>query len=145
MVPKLELLIKSLGRHLLDFNGGYITKAPSIRNSFANSRANNVTVADISSLDSEKIMSFDASYILRTPFITSKLTGYYTDIKDATEISFFFADGLNGDSSAFIQEILTGIDKRHMGVEFGIEAQVTPTIKLRGAAKLRTIYIQQQS
>lgn len=125
---------KISGRHLLDFNGGYITKAPSIRNSFANSRANNVTVADVSSLESEKIMSFDASYILRTPFITSKLTGYYTDIKDATEISFFFADGLNGDSSAFIQEILTGIDKRHMGVEFGIEAQVTPTIKLRGAA-----------
>ncbi|WP_299118661.1 TonB-dependent receptor [uncultured Tenacibaculum sp.] len=125
---------KISGRHLLDFNGGYLTKAPSIRNSFANSRINNLTVADVSSLDSEKIMSFDASYILRTPFITSKLTGYYTDIKDATEISFFFADGLNGNSSAFIQEILTGIDKRHMGVEFGIEAQVTPTIKLRGAA-----------
>ncbi|KAB1160711.1 TonB-dependent receptor [Tenacibaculum aiptasiae] len=125
---------KISGRHLLDFNGGYLTKAPTIRNSFANSRINNLTVADVSSLDSEKIMSFDASYILRTPFITSKLTGYYTDIKDATEISFFFADGLNGNSSAFIQEILTGIDKRHMGVEFGIEAQVTPTIKLRGAA-----------
>nr|WP_299032492.1 TonB-dependent receptor [uncultured Tenacibaculum sp.] len=130
------LTYKISGRHLIDVNGGYITKAPSLRNSFANSRANNVTVADVAELNSEKILSGDISYIFRSPLITSKVTGYFTDVKDATEISFFFADGIGGDTSAFIQEILTGIDKRHFGVEFGIEAQVTPTIKLKGAANI---------
>ncbi|CAM1358855.1 TonB-dependent receptor [Tenacibaculum litoreum] len=130
------LTYKISGRHLIDINGGYITKAPSLRNSFANSRANNVTVADVAELNSEKILSGDVSYVFRSPLITSRVTGYYTDIKDATEISFFFADGIGGDTSAFIQEILTGIDKRHFGVEFGIEAQVTPTIKLKGAANV---------
>ena len=125
---------KISGRHLIDVNGGYMTKAPSLRNSFANSRANNVTVDDVASLNSEKILSGDLSYIFRSPIVQARLTGYYTDVKDATEISFFFADGIGGDNSAFIQEILTGVDKRHFGAELGIEAQVTPSFKLKAAA-----------
>lgn len=124
---------KISGRHLLDFNGGYISKAPTLRNSFSNPRENNNTVLN---LTSEKIMSFDASYILRSPIVQAKVTGYYTGIKDATEISFFFADGIGGDNTAFVQEVLTGIEKRHFGAEVGIEAQVTPTLKLKGAANI---------
>ncbi|GAL79782.1 thiamin-regulated outer membrane receptor Omr1 [Algibacter lectus] len=37
---------------------------------------------------------------------------------------------------AFVQEILQGIEKQHVGAEFGVEAQVTPTIKLKGAAAI---------
>lgn len=129
---KAGVTYKISGRHLLDFNGGYITKAPSIRNSFANSRGNNLTVADASTLNSEKILSFDGSYILRTPFITSKLTGYYTGIQDATDIAFYFTSGNN----LFIQEIVTGIDKKHFGAELGIEANVTSTIKLKAVANI---------
>ncbi|RLK02890.1 carboxypeptidase-like regulatory domain-containing protein [Tenacibaculum discolor] len=120
---------KISGRHLLDFNGGYITKAPLIRNVFYNARETNNIVDN---LKTEKILTADASYILRTPFITSKLTGYYTQIKDATEVSFFFAQGL--ELEALFQETMTGVNKQHIGAEFGIEAQVTPTIKLKGAA-----------
>ena len=124
---------KLSGRHLFDFNGGYLTKAPNLRNSFSNSRENNSTVDN---LTSEKVFSADASYIFRSPIVQAKLTGYYTKVQDATEISFFFADGIGGDNTAFVQEILSGIDKKHFGAEFGIEAQVTPTIKLKGAANL---------
>ena len=56
-------------------------------------------------------MSNDISYILRFPDIQAKLTGYYVGIKDATEISFFYADGISGNNSAFIQEVMTGIEK----------------------------------
>ncbi len=125
---------KITGRHLVDFNAGFISKAPTIRNTFSNSRGNNNIVPN---LESKKMLSVDISYILRSPIVTAKLTGYYIGIQDATEISFFFADGLSGiggDDNAFVQEVLTGIDKKHFGAELGIEAQVTPTIKLKGAA-----------
>jgi len=124
------MIYKISGRHIVDINAGYLTKAPNLRNSFSNSRENNNTVEN---LTSEKVISADASYIFRGPFLQAKLTGYYTKIQDATEISFFFADGIGGDNTAFVQEILSGIDKKHFGAEFGVEAQVTPTIKLKAA------------
>ena len=121
------------GRNLIDMNVGYLTQAPTLRNSFSNARENNNSVEN---LQSEKIFSTDVSYIRRSPIITSRLTGYYTSIKEATEISFYFADGIGGDNTAFVQEILSGIDKKQIGLEFGLEAQVTATIKLKGAAAM---------
>lgn len=133
---------KITGKHVLDGNAGYLTKAPSIRNSFSNSRSNHNVVPNITE---EKITSFDASYIYRSNIVKTKLTGFYTMLQNANEISFFFADGIGNiiaesgtqqsgnDETEFVQEILQGIDKNHLGVELGIEAQVTPTITLKGA------------
>ena len=142
---KLGITYKFSGKHILDFNSAYLQKAPSIRNTFTNSRVNhNVVGSDVNGLinDSpiteEKIMSFDANYIFRTPIFTGRLTGFYSAVKDANEISFYYADGLVGfaDDSEFVQEILQGIDKKYFGVEFGVEAQIIPTIKLKGAASI---------
>lgn len=127
---------KLTGRHLFDINAGYLTKAPTTRNTFSNSRVSNSV---INNLTSEKILTADASYILRGAKVQAKVTGYYAKIKDATEVSFYYADGIGGsgaDYTAFVQEVLTGIDKKHFGVEVGLEAQVTSTIKLKGAANV---------
>lgn len=133
---------KISGKHVLDVNSGYIIKAPSIVNSFSNSRSNHNVVPNISQ---EKITSIDASYIYRSNIVKAKLTGFYTKLQDANDISFFFADGVGNiiaqsgtqqsgnDETEFVQEILQGIDKNHLGVELGIEAQVTPSLTLKGA------------
>ncbi len=125
------------GRHLLDFNIGYFSNPPSLRNSFSNSRQNNEIVKG---LKSEQNFSIDAGYIYRTPYFRSRITGYLTQLEDATNISFFYADGLSelgrASSTAFVQEILSGLDKRHLGLEVGLEYQVTSTIKLKGAAAI---------
>jgi len=129
---------KVTGKHVIDINSAYITKAPSLRNTYSNSRENHDVVGDLNGLGitEEKISSVDASYIFRSSIVKAKLTGYYTKIEDANEISFFFADGVGGDNNQFIQEILQGVDKKHIGMEFGLEAQVTPTIKLKGVASV---------
>ena len=142
---KAGITYKFSGKHILDFNSAYLQKAPSIRNTFTNSRVNhNVVGSDANGLinnspiTEEKVMSFDANYIFRTPIFTGRLTGFYSEVKDANEISFYYADGLVGfeDDSEFIQEILQGIDKKYLGVEFGVEAQIIPTVKLKGAASI---------
>lgn len=131
---------KFSGKHIFNVNAGYLTKAPTIRNTFTNSRENHAIVGDQSGIDitEEKITSFDANYVFRSSTVKARLTGYYTQMQDANEISFYFADGISGvdQGTAFVQEILQGIDKSHLGVEFGIEAQVTPTIKLTGVASV---------
>ncbi|MAQ00180.1 MAG: TonB-dependent receptor [Flavobacteriaceae bacterium] len=142
---KAGITYKFSGKHILDFNSAYIQKAPSIRNTFTNSRVNhNIVGTDINGLinntpiTEEKVMSFDANYIFRTPIFTGRLTGFYSEVKDANEISFYYADGLVGfsENSEFVQEILQGIDKKYIGAEFGIEAQIIPTVKLKGAASI---------
>ena len=134
---KSGLTYKISGKHVLDFNAGHISKAPSLRNTYSNSRENHNVVKNITE---EKMSSVDASYIFRSSIVKAKLTGYYSKIEDANKISFYYADGLSSfeisenQTSAFVQEILQGIDKIHFGAEFGLEAQVTPTIKLKAVA-----------
>lgn len=127
---------KITGRHLLNFNGLYMTKAPSLRNAFPNARLTNIT---IDGLDSETISSLDASYIIRAPRLKARLTGYYSKIQNATETSFFFAEGAfedldNDGGDAFVAEIVTNLDKLNIGAELGIEYQITSTIKATAAA-----------
>ena len=137
---------KISGKHLIDFNAGYLTKAPTLRNTYSNARENHNIVNGITE---EKVTSFDASYIFRSPIVKARLTGFYTKIQDANEVSFYYSDGIGSfvfvadegennfnDTAAFVQEILHGVDKKHIGMELGIEAQVTPTIKLKGVAAL---------
>ncbi|WP_411894115.1 carboxypeptidase regulatory-like domain-containing protein [Winogradskyella sp. A2] len=121
---------KLSGKHLLDFNAAYLTKAPSIRNTFENARQNNELINE---LNSEVITTVDASYIFRSPIIKARVTGFYSTFEDGTDIGFYFTEGSSG---AFVQEVLTNVDRRHVGGELGIEAQVTPTIKLKGAASV---------
>ncbi|HAT64433.1 MAG TPA: TonB-dependent receptor, partial [Flavobacteriaceae bacterium] len=129
------LTYKVTGRHLIDFNGGYYTIAPTLRNSFANARQNNDIVDN---LTEEKIQSADLSYIYRSPIVKARVTGFYAGFQDATEIGFFFTQNAFGteDNSAFVQEIVQGIEKRNVGVEMGIEAQVTPTFLVKAAASV---------
>jgi hypothetical protein len=128
---------KITGRHLLDVNASYFTKAPSIRNSFSNARQNNNVVTG---LESENIQSVDVSYIFRSPIVKARLTGFYSGFKNGSDIGFYFTEDLAGlgidTGDAFVQEVLTNIERRHIGAELGIEAQVTPTIKLKAAASV---------
>ncbi|MFK7834538.1 MAG: carboxypeptidase regulatory-like domain-containing protein [Winogradskyella sp.] len=120
---------KVTGKHLIDVNGSYFTKAPTIRSSFANARQNNQTVRG---LESETIQSVDASYIFRSPTVKARLTGFYSNFQDGSNIGFFFTEG----AASLVQEIQTDIDRRHRGVEFGVEVQITPTIKLKSAGSI---------
>ncbi|GGZ84756.1 TonB-dependent receptor [Algibacter mikhailovii] len=124
---------KLSGKHVFNTNAGFISRAPFIQNTYSNSRENHNVVPNISE---ERILSFDGSYILRSSIVKAKLTGYFTKITDASQIAFYFADGVGGDNAIFVQEILQGIDKKYFGAELGIEAQLTSTIKLKGVVAM---------
>lgn len=132
------LTYKITGRHFLDFNGAYYNRAPFLRNAFYNARINNNITPD---LQSETITSADASYIIRTPKFKGRITGYYNTIKNATEVAFFYGEGLfdeatagAGNEDSFVSEITTNINKRNIGVEAGFEYNLTSTIKVNAAA-----------
>lgn len=133
---------KISGRQFFTVNALYMTKAPTLKNTFANVRINNNVTLDI---QSEKINSIDASYIYKGPKIKARVTGFFSQIKGATESSFFFADGVSIDDgnpdtvdvqNAFVAETVSNINKKNIGVEFGFEYQITSTIKATAAANI---------
>lgn len=121
---------KISGKHLLDFNGAYMTKAPITRNVFANARQANMILDNV---DSEIISSVDASYIFRSSIVKARLTGFYSKFENGTDTGFFFSEGAG---SNLVQEVVTGIETQRLGGELGLEAQVTPTIKLKAVASV---------
>ena len=128
------LTYKITGRHLLDFNAMYMTAAPTMRNSFSNARLNNNITPN---LESESISSADVSYIIRAPKLKARLTAFGSQIKNSTEISFFYAENIgdtDGDEDSFVSEIVTSVDKQNIGLELGLEYQITSTIKATAAA-----------
>jgi len=126
---------KFSGRHLLTSNLGHFSKAPAHRNVFSNARQSNATTTGITS---EVISSADLSYLYRSPLVNARISSYYTQFKNGSDIGFYFTEDLAGlginTGDAFVQELMTNIERRNMGIELGIDAQVTPTLKLKAAA-----------
>ncbi len=127
---------KITGRHLVDVNAAYYTKAPTLRNTYSNARQNNDVVVG---LEPVQIQNLDVSYLYRSPIVKGRLTGFYIQAKNQSDIGFYFTENLTGlgaNQNAFVQEIVTNIETKHIGGEIGVEAQLTPTFKLKGAASV---------
>lgn len=122
---------KITGRHWVTSNAAYISKAPVLQNVFVNPRESNLAVPN---LQSETISTVDLNYFLRMPKLTGRLSGFYTRFQNTTDVNFFFVDA--GVGSDFVQEVLTDSDKLHMGVELGMEYQLSATVKLSGVASV---------
>lgn len=128
------------GRQAINMNIAFYNQAPTLRNTFANARVNNAVIPDISN---ENIFSIDGSYILRYTRLKARLTGYLNEIKNSTQVNFYYADGIgitdaNGEyltstGGAFVTEYLTNVNKRNIGIEFGAEYKLTQTIKINSA------------
>jgi hypothetical protein len=126
------ITLKISGKQLLNFNAAHSTKAPTIKNTFPNARLNNSIV---DGLQSEAINSLDATYIFRSPKLKTRLTAYYSTIKNATRTSFFYAEGIfdNGagytNTNAFVSQTLTDLNRKNLGAELSFEYQINATLK----------------
>lgn len=117
---------KISGRHYLDANAAYLTRAPFFRNAYISPRTSNFVIPGLSS---EKVASADLNYNFRTPYIKARITGYYTMFMDQTELKSFYDDTYR----TFVNYTMRNIDKVHKGIEFGAEIKVSPTITLNTA------------
>lgn len=114
---KAGLTYKINGRNYLVLNGQFQSQAPSILDAFISPSIRNDYV---SNLVSEKDLAADFSYIMRYPFMRMRLTFYYAKFMDVTDQFSFYHD----DYGSFVNYAMTGIDKRNMGLELGIEIPI---------------------
>ncbi|HOO99283.1 MAG TPA: TonB-dependent receptor [Bacteroidales bacterium] len=117
------------GRHLITLNTLIATNPPLFRNSFLSPRTRNTATPN---LQEETIISADASYVLRAPWITGRITGYYTKFMKQTEVTTFYHDDL----MTLVNYAMTNIDKENYGLEIGAEVTLTTGLTLNTAAAL---------
>jgi len=120
---------KLTGRHIFRLNALFSSDPPTFRSSFLSPRTRNSVTPG---LTTEKIYSADVSYYARMPFITGRLTAYYTRFEDLTEVASFYHDELR----SFVNHSMTGIDREHYGIEYGAEFKLSPSFTLSTVAAL---------
>ncbi len=117
------------GKNYFSANAGYMTKAPVFRNVFLSPRSRNLTLADKGQNKDETIMTADLGYQYRSPVFKLKVNAYYTKFTDQIKTM-----GLYNDSEKnFVNQIQSGIDKKHMGVELGFDYKILDELSLVGA------------
>lgn len=131
------------GRNFLVYNGAYFTQSPFLNDIFFNARVSNVATPNIKNTI---VDANDLSYVMSTPMVKLRLTGYMVNTYNDTNVQRFFANGIKlttlsetGDQApvqegAFITQVLSDVNKRNMGAELGASVKITPTLTATGAA-----------
>jgi hypothetical protein len=112
-------------RHRIGMQAVTGTQAPLIRNVFVAPSYRNETLPGRKPVG---ITGAEALYQWISPQFSMSLTGYYTRFSGENEIRNFY-DDIDG---RYMNLALTGIDKSHIGMEWGVEWNVTPRLSLSG-------------
>jgi len=118
---KAGITFKINGRNYLFFNGLLSASPPSFDNTYISPRTRNDVIQDPVT---RKIYSMEGGYLLRTPGINGRLTGYSTEIRDITEIRRFYHE----DYRTFVNYVMTHLDIRHLGAELALKLKLSATL-----------------
>ena len=122
-------------KHIGQCNLYFKQESPAFRDVYANVRQSNIVQ---SRAEEEKLFGADWSYVFRSNEFRLRCVFYYNKVKDGTARSFYYAQGLSraSVSSAFIQEIVSGIQQQNMGVEIGGELPLNESTCIKGVVAL---------
>jgi hypothetical protein len=121
------------GRNYLYANGAYGTRAPYYDNVFISPRTRNEISAE---LTHENVASVEAGYLFRSPTVRGRLSFYATDIKNAMDIKRYFDDI----TFSNVNMVMTGVNKRYTGIDFGADIKIDPAWSVNVAAALNQAF-----
>jgi hypothetical protein len=121
------------GRNYFLINALYETRAPLFENVYVSPRTRATTIADP---ENEKIFSVEAGYLLRAPKLKIRATMYYSQLNDGTNTINFYHEEFR----TFVNYTLTNIDRRHIGLEAGADANIGRGFSIVSALSLGQYY-----
>ncbi len=130
---KAGITYKLNGRNYFYLNGAYLTKAPYFDNIYISPRTRDFQQENP---QSSIVQSAEAGYVLNSPNLKIRLTGYYTTFQHEYNVISFYHD----DYRNFVNYALSNIDKVHFGGEFGFEAKIIGGLSINGAASVGRYY-----
>lgn len=114
---KAGLTYKIDGRNYLYANTQIETKAPYFDNIYVSYRTRDFHLVNPKN---EQVYSAEAGYILNSPRIKLRVSGYFTKFNNGSDMRVFYDDA----AKAFSNISLTNIDKIHYGGELGAEVPI---------------------
>lgn len=124
-----EFAYRFSGAHAIEANVVYMVNPPQFRDAFVSARTRNTTTPG---LEAEKVFGADLSYNLSLPWITARVSGYYTTIADQSKVISYYDDI----QKSFTNFAMSGIDKRYYGLEVGVVVPIWGGISFNGALSL---------
>ena len=131
------------GRNHIKFNALAQTTAPLARDAYISQRVHDRVVDNIYTHDaaknlkdyfaaSEKIVGGDLTYEFNYNIVRGRVTGFYTRFWDGTELNGYYDDEVR----TFVNQAITGINRRHCGVEAAVAVKLGTYFTLTGAASV---------
>jgi len=131
------------GRNHIKFNAMAMTQAPMARNAYVSQRIHDRVVDEIYIHDnatnikqyfgaSEKIVGGDLTYEFNYPIVRGRITGFYSRFWDGTELNSFYDD----EARTFVNQAMTGLNRRHCGVEAAAAVKLGTYFTLTGATSI---------
>nr|WP_320058086.1 TonB-dependent receptor [uncultured Bacteroides sp.] len=107
----------------------YMQDAPEFQAIFVSPRTRNSITPGAAT---EKVFGVDASYNLRIGDFKARVSGYYTKFTDQTRVLSYYDDV----EATFSNFAMSGIDKRHFGLEVATSVPVYAGFSINGALSL---------
>ncbi|WP_295935318.1 TonB-dependent receptor [uncultured Alistipes sp.] len=121
-----NFLYQITGAHTLEANIVYMQEAPEFQASFVSPRTRNTTTPGLSA---ERVFGVDASYNMRIGDFKARVSGYYTYFSDQSKTISYYDDV----AATFTNFSMSGIDKRHFGLEAAVSIPLYQSLALNGA------------
>jgi len=131
------------GRNHIKVNALAETRAPLARDAYISPRVHDRATGVIYTHDqaknlkdyyaaSEKIVGGDISYEFNYPIVRGRLTAYYTRMWNGSELNGFYDD----EARTFVNQAITGLNRRHAGVEAALSVKLGTYFTLTGATSI---------
>jgi len=129
--------LKLNGRNFITGNLNILSRAPEAVNIFIAPRVRNDMVDD---LKNEELVCSDISYLAKYPDLKLRLTFYSTQINNQTRLRTYYHESYN----TLVNLILTNVNVKHRGFEFGIEKTIHSSHVFQGVAGFAQSYYTNQ-
>jgi hypothetical protein len=121
------------GRNYIVLNGSHRTRAPFANEGFVSPRVRDQIV---NNLRNEEISAFDLSYLVRYTRFKARFSAFYTDFRNKISNDVYYHE----EFQTFVNYLMTGIDRRHTGLEIGMEYNINQKLTLTAAGSWGEFY-----
>ncbi|MBR1426154.1 MAG: carboxypeptidase-like regulatory domain-containing protein [Paludibacteraceae bacterium] len=140
---KLGATYKINGRNRIKINAIAQTTAPLARNAYLSARVHDRVLDNIYTHDraanlvdyfaaSEKSVGGDLTYEFNYPLVRGRITGFFTQFWNGSEMNGYYDD----EARTFVNQAISGINHRHMGIEAAAAVKLGSYFTLTGAVNV---------